>query len=104
MPWKNTDNCKKCPKSNAEPDGCVKWWEYPAWNKHTGEQGIRKGCMYQLLPELLMEVAQNTFQVGAAVESNRNETAHGLTQLVNVVRYGQEQLLLGVGNGEDEQA
>lgn len=84
MDYRNAWNCKKCPGRNDD-QGCPAWIEYTQENPSTGEQRLRKECLFQALPVFLIEVVKASNRPAAAVESMRNEVANGMAQLVQVM-------------------
>ena len=69
--YKNAFNCKKCPGTSDET-GCPYWWEFTAFDQHTGKEILRKQCGITALPKLLTEVIIASNRPAAAIESLRN--------------------------------
>lgn len=77
MVYKNAWNCRKCPQRNDE-SGCPAWVEYMQENTATGEQRLRKECLFQALPVFMIETIKAANRPAAAMESTRNELAQQL--------------------------
>lgn len=84
MTYRNAWNCKRCPQ-RADAEGCPAWVEYTQENVASGEQRLRKECLFQALPVFLTEVIRASNRPAAAVESVRNELAQGLGVLAQAV-------------------
>ena len=68
--WKDAFKCSKC--ARGEKTDCPCYVEWVETNNITGEQRIRKGCIFQLLPELLIQNTKQASGVQASTESLRN--------------------------------
>lgn len=55
--YKNAFKCSKCPQSNG-PTGCPAWLETTVTEINTGEHKLQKGCGYQVIPQLLVQLAK----------------------------------------------
>lgn len=75
--YANAFKCDKCPKSNDE-SGCPAWQEIIMENPRTGDTSIEKGCLYVMMPKLLVQVIQAANRPAAAIESTRNELVQAL--------------------------
>lgn len=84
MNYCNAWNCKRCPERNDE-QGCPAWTEYTQELPSTGEQRLRKECLFQALPVFLIEAIKASNRPAAAVESMRNEMAGGLVRLAQAL-------------------
>lgn len=94
--FKHAFECRKCPQGNSE-NGCPAWWEIVTENTQTGEVKVSKGCGWQHLPMMLIEVIKASNRPAAAVESCRNEISKGfenLGQLHRILRAGMPVQLL----------
>jgi len=74
--WKDAFNCKKCAKK--ERTDCPCYLEWIEENNVTGEKRIRKGCLFQILPELLIQNTKVADGVHAALNSLRNNIIKAL--------------------------
>jgi hypothetical protein len=69
--WKHAFDCKKCKKDTRTDCPCyIEWIET---NGQTGEQRIKKGCIFQILPELLIENTKSNNGLHSITNSLRNE-------------------------------
>ena len=65
--------CSKCPKHNDyENGGCPMWWEIIQTNDE-GKTRVERGCGYQMMPQLLIEVIKSADHTTAAAYSMRNQ-------------------------------
>lgn len=78
--YRHAWDCRRCPQRNDE-QGCPAWTELLESNTATGEERITKGCLFALLPRLLVEVLKASNRPAAAIESTRNEIAAGFDRL-----------------------
>ena len=85
MNYRNAWNCKRCPERNDE-QGCPAWTEYMQELPSTGEQRLRKECLFQALPVFLVEVIKASNRPAAAVESTRNEIVNGFAALIEMTQ------------------
>ena len=69
--WKDAFNCKKCAKK--ERTDCPCYLEWVEQNYKDGKIRIRKGCLFQILPQLLIQNTKAADGVHAATNSLRNE-------------------------------
>ena len=53
MQFNNAFNCKNCPESNSQPDGCPAWIELIEKNDK-GDIRVNKNCLLLYGPELIM--------------------------------------------------
>lgn len=83
MNYKHSMDCRHCPQNNTE-NGCPCWCEVVWTNLQTGEEKIIKNCLFQMLPEMLVEVIKASNRPSAAIESTRNEIVNGFLKLSNV--------------------
>lgn len=78
--------CLRCPHANPERD-CPSWvgpetgTVIMETNIATGEERPIRGCYYQVMPKLMVEVIKASNRPAAAIESTRNEIAVGLARL-----------------------
>ena len=84
MNYRNAWNCKRCPERN-DAQGCPAWIEYMQEMVGSGEQRLKKECLFQALPTFLVEVIKASNRPAAAVESVRNEMADGLLRLASAM-------------------
>jgi hypothetical protein len=69
--WKHAFDCKRCNKDTRTDCPCyVEWIET---NGQTGEQRIKKGCVFQILPELLIANTKSSDGLHNITSSLRNE-------------------------------
>ena len=80
MAYKHAFECKKCPETNTD-QGCPCWVELMETNIQTNEVRSNKGCLFQKLPIMMIEVIKASNRPSAAVESMRNEIAKGFVLL-----------------------
>jgi len=64
-----------------EDNSCPCWVEIIETNTKTGEERVVKNCIFQLLPNLMIEVIKASNRPAAAIESTRNEIAKGFNNL-----------------------
>lgn len=64
-----TKSCRSC----VVDDGCQHWQQIIGKNPNTGEAMNKHGCVDVLMMFLQLENNKFTYEVGAAVESFRNE-------------------------------
>ena len=78
---------KLCPFINEEcrEQGCSLWGNLIGQHPQTGEQISQWECAINLIPVLLVENAQQSRQVGAAIESFRNEVVSDNTKVLQLV-------------------
>lgn len=69
------DKAKKCPllRGKCIEHGCHFWIQLYGTNPQTGQLVQEYNCSFAWLPLLLIEGVQKTNQLGAAIESFRNE-------------------------------
>lgn len=65
---------------------CPKFVNVRGQDSQTGAVVDRWGCVDSFLPLLLVEVAQQTRQAGAAIESFRNETTRQRDEVIKLAR------------------
>lgn len=73
----------KCPR-NADPANgrfCPAWTEYVETNEQTGEERIRRECVFQAMPKFMMFAVRAANRPAAAIESTRNEIADGFARV-----------------------
>jgi hypothetical protein len=63
-------SCGKLVSSGA----CCRWTQLLGQNSQTGEQMSRWGCVDDFVPQLLLEVAQQTRHTTASIDKMRHET------------------------------
>jgi hypothetical protein len=54
-------------------------------NAATGEERAVRGCFYQVMPRLMVEVIKASNRPAAAIESTRNEIVIGLARLAGAM-------------------
>lgn len=64
---------------------CPLWVKLRGMNRNTGEEVDQWQCSFSFLPPLLVEVAQQSRECGAAVESFRNQTVNQNTVVNRIV-------------------
>lgn len=72
MAYKNAFKCQRCPKSSND-DGCPAWAEFIQQHIETGEQAVKKDCVFQLLPWLMVEVIRAANQPAEEISAMRGE-------------------------------
>lgn len=77
-----------CPRNNDPKAGkyCPAWTEYAETNIQTGEERLKKECMFQAMPRFLIECVKASNRPAAAMESSRNEIAKGFQELSHRVQ------------------
>jgi hypothetical protein len=76
---KHAFDCHHCPSKGGE-NGCPAWWE-TIWEKADGETQLVRGCGWEQLPHYITELIKASNRPAAAVESTRNEIAHGFARI-----------------------
>jgi len=84
MKYKNAWKCQKCPQSNDEK-GCPCWTELMETNVQTGQERITKKCLFQLMPNLLVQVIKAGNRPAAEISAMRGEVLNNMQQLTQVV-------------------
>src|SRR6056297_237492 len=80
--YKNAFSCKKCPGNSGE-DGCPCWIELICTNDQTGETKTEKGCYFQLMPKLMLEVVKAANQSTEQASKVNNNLMSGLVDMGN---------------------
>lgn len=80
--YSNAFKCKKCPQAPG-PDGCPMWWEVVYTNVQSGEQVLKCGCGYVLLPLFLVENLKSGYQAAETAQRFRNEIAQAFAVALN---------------------
>lgn len=77
-----------CPRNSDPQQGkyCPAWTEYAETNLQTGEERIKKECMFQAMPRFMIETVKAANRPAAAMESTRNEIARSFQELNDNVR------------------
>jgi len=88
--WKDAFNCKKCAKK--ERTDCPCYLEWVEENNLTGEKRIRKGCLFQILPKLLIQNTKAADGVHAATNSFRNLVAKVVETMREALALKQQEL------------
>jgi hypothetical protein len=78
MKFKNAWNCKKCPETSEQPDGCPMWWEMIMTHDVTKEKKLEKGCGFQMLPQLLILNLSETSHCTYAAYDMRNKVVKNM--------------------------
>jgi hypothetical protein len=78
LKFKNAWNCKKCPGTAEQPNGCPMWWEMLMTHDVTNEQKIEKGCGFQMLPQLLSLSISETLHGTYAAYDMRNKVVKNM--------------------------
>lgn len=78
LKFKNAWNCKKCPETAEQPNGCPMWWEMVMTNDVTNEKKLEKGCGFQLLPQLLILMLGETTHCTYASYDMRNKVVKNM--------------------------
>ena len=84
MKYKNAWKCHKCPESNTEK-GCPCWTELIEVNAETGQERVNKNCLFQLMPNLLIEVIKASNRPAAEMSAMRGDVINKIQQLSHVV-------------------
>lgn len=84
MAYKKAFKCDKCPETNSVT-GCPAWTELFETNVATGQERFTKGCLFALLPKMIVEVIKASNRPAAAMESTRNAVIERLSQLVKLL-------------------
>jgi hypothetical protein len=92
MNYSRAWHCDKCPQTNND-DGCPCWIEYMQSNP-SGDERLKKECLFQALPIFLIEVIKASNRPAAAIESMRNETVIGLDAITQAVLLSGSKLAL----------
>lgn len=79
--FKNAFKCNKCPMSNDE-NGCPMWWEMVMTNEDN-QTKVEKGCGYQMMPQLLVEVIKTADHTTAAAYDMRNKVVESVANVLN---------------------
>lgn len=77
--YKKAMNCKKCPQSNGE-DGCPVWLETTLTEQSTGSIKVQKGCGFQMIPMLLVNIAKVEDTRAAEVSQMKKEVVDSVTK------------------------
>lgn len=86
LKFKNALNCKKCPGTSEQPNGCPLWWEILMTNDLTGEKKVEKGCGFQLLPQLLtLNIKESTHSTYAAYDM-RNKILKNTGKVIQAIQ------------------
>jgi hypothetical protein len=79
--YKNAYNCKRCPQTNDE-SGCPKWLEITEHQDPLVAEGdgfvIRKGCVDQMLPGILIAIAKGVHTGACETSALREATARSV--------------------------
>jgi len=86
MKYKSAWKCNKCPESNDEK-GCPCWTELIETNAETGQERITKNCLFQLMPNLLVEVIKASNRPAAEISAMRVEAISNMQHLVQTVTH-----------------
>lgn len=72
-----------CPRNSDPQRGkyCPAWTEYAETNIQSGEERIKRECMFQAMPRFMIECVRAANRPAAAMESSRNEIARGFEEL-----------------------
>ena len=84
--YKNALNCKKCPESAIQPDGCPMWWELLMTNDITGEKKVERGCGFQLLPQLLTIGIKESVHTTYAAYDMRNKVVKNMGRVFSAIQ------------------
>lgn len=85
MKYKNAWKCSKCPECNDE-NGCPAWTELVMQNNITGETKLDKKCLFQFLPELMVEVIKASNRPAASMDAMRSEAVGQLNNIASAMR------------------
>ena len=99
MNYKNAFKCKKCPQSNNE-DGCPCWIELMMTNTRTGDEKIEKGCTYQLMPIMMIEVIKASNRPAEELGKMSNNFVKGLNVISGAIGKISPNSTIGVGDGK----
>ncbi len=80
MSFKNAWKCKKCPKSNEE-NGCPAWTELMMTNVQSGEEKLDKGCLFQMMPMLMVEVIKASNRPAAEIGALKSGMINAVSEL-----------------------
>ena len=85
LKFKNALNCKKCPGTAEQPNGCPIWWEILMTNDITGEKKVEKGCGFQLLPQLLTFAIKESMHTTYAAYDMRNKVVKNMGKVIQAI-------------------
>ncbi len=72
MQFNNAFNCKNCPESNSQPNGCPAWIELIE-NNNKGDARINKNCLLLYSTELIMMlIRSNDITTENVVKTNND--------------------------------
>lgn len=77
--YKKAMNCKKCPQTNSL-EGCPVWLETTVTEHNTGETKVQKGCGFQMIPMLLVNIARVEDTRAAEVSQMKKEVVDSVTK------------------------
>ena len=97
--FKRAFKCSKCPQQSGE-NGCPLWWEILYTNIQTGEEILKCGCGFVLMPLLLLETLKSGNHAAEAAYRFREDMTKAMAMAIKKVK----ELSLGTAEGISRKA
>jgi len=83
--FKGAFKCSKCPQQSGDK-GCPLWWEILYTNIKTGEEVLKCGCGFVLMPLMLMETLKSGNHAAEAAYRFREDVTRAMLTAINKVK------------------
>ena len=83
--FKKAFKCSKCPQQSGE-NGCPLWWEILYTNVQTGEEVLKCGCGFTLMPLILIETLKSGNHAAEAAYRFREDVAKAMFHAVKKIK------------------